>query len=130
MGGARKIFADVGKIEGGQQEGRKKAIVKRQDAGGHDQFGRAVIRAGLGGATAPGGGGTPVTIDELEGCFDSLATAANKGKKTSDELVKANSPLTSSILELTATNTRLTKEVESLSQEVNKYKKGGQENNG
>ena len=47
-----------------------------------------------------------------------------------DELVNNNSNLTSSISELAATNTRLTKEVESLSQEVNKYNKGGQEING
>ena len=63
------------------KKAEKKAIVKRQDAGGHDQFGRAVIGAGVGGATAPGGGGTTVTIDELEGCFDRLAMAANKEKK-------------------------------------------------
>ena len=47
-----------------------------------------------------------------------------------DELVKTNYTLTSSITELVATNTRLTKEVASLSQEVKKYKKGGQELNG
>ena len=45
------------------------------------------------------------------------------GKTTLDELVKTNSTLTSSITELAATNTQLTKEVENLSQEVNKYKK-------
>ena len=78
----------------------------------------------------PGGRGTPVKIDELEGCFDSLATAATTGKKKLDELVKTNSTLTSSITELAAMNTRLTKEVASLSQEVNKYKKWGQEING
>ena len=46
-----------------------------------------------------------------------------------DELVKTNSSLTSSIAELAETNTQLTKEVASLSQEVKKYKKGGQEIN-
>ena len=44
-----------------------------------------------------------------------------------DELVKTNSTMISSIAELAATNTQLTKEVEILSQEVNKYKKGDQE---
>ena len=47
-----------------------------------------------------------------------------------DELVKTNSTLTTSITQLTGTNTWLTKEVASLAQEVNKYKKGWQENKG
>ena len=104
--------------------------MKRQAAGGQDQFEGSVLKTGAGGAAAPGGRGTPVTIDELEGCFDSLTTAETKGKKTLDELVKTNSTLTSSIVELSATKTQLTKEVASLSQEVNKYKKGGREING
>ena len=104
-------------------------MAKHQAVGGRDQFGGAVLRAGVGGAAAPGGGGSPVTIDELEGCFDSLATATTTGKSMLDELVKSNSTLTLSIAELTATSTRLTMEVESLSQELNKYKKGGQDNN-
>ena len=108
----------------------KQSRVKRQSAGVQDQFGGAVLEARTGGAATPGGRGTPVTIDELEGCFDSLATAASTGKSTLDELVKANSALTSSIAELAATNTCLTKEVASLSKEVKKYKKGGQELNG
>ena len=101
----------------------KQSIVKRQAAGGQDQFGGAVMYARKGGVETPGGRGTPVTIDELEGCFDSLATAETKGKTTLDELVKTNSTLYSSIAEFVATKTRLTKDVASLSQEVNKYKK-------
>ena len=89
-----------------------------------------MIRAGAGGSAAPGGRGTPITIDELEGYFDSLYTAETTGKTTLDELFKTYSTQTSSIAELAAKKTRLTKEVEILSQEVNKYKKGGQENNG
>ena len=98
--------------------------MKRQAAGVQDQFGGALLEACTG--ATPGSRGTSVTIDELEGCFYSLATASTTGKTILDELVKNNSTLTSSIAELDATNTRLTKEVANLSQEVNKYKKGGQ----
>ena len=90
--------------------------MKRQAAVGRDQFGGDVLRAGTEVATAPGGGGTPVIIYEIEGCFDRLATAATTGKSTLNELVKANSTLILSIAELTTTNNRLTKEVASLSQ--------------
>ena len=98
--------------------------MKRQAAGRHDQFGGAVIKARAGGYATPGRRWTPVTVDESEGCFYSLVTAATTGKTALDELVKTNSTLTSSIAELAATNTQLTKEVARLSQEVNKYKKG------
>ena len=104
--------------------------MKRQAAGGQDQFVGDVLKAGAGGAAAPDRRVTPSTIDELEGCFDSLATAATTGKTMLDELVKNNSTLTSSIAELAATNTELTREVAIFSQEVNKCKKGGQEING
>ena len=88
--------------------------MKRQAAGGQDHFGGAVLEARAGGAATPGGIGTPVTMDELEGCFDSLAATASTGITTMDELVKTNSTLTSPISELAATNTRLTKEMASL----------------
>ena len=100
--------------------------MKRQAEGGQYQFGWAVLEARAGGSATPGGRVTPVTIDELEGYFDSLATAATTGKTMLDYLVKINSTLTSSIAELAATKTRLIKEVASLSQEVNKYNRGGQ----
>ena len=90
--------------------------MKRQAAGGQDQFGGAVLGAGAWGDAAPYRRVTSVTIDELEGCFDGLATAETTGKTTLDELVKTNFTLTSSIAELAATNTQLTNELESLSQ--------------
>ena len=104
--------------------------MERQAAGGKDRFVGAVLKAHAGRAATSGGIGTSVTIDELEGCFDSLETTETTGKIKLDELVKTNSTLTSSIAELAAKNTRLFKEVSSLSQEVNKYKKRGQEING
>ena len=77
-----------------------------QAAGVQDQFGGAVLEARAGGGSAiPGGRGTPVTIDELGGCFYRLAMAASTGKTKLDELVKTNSTLTSPIAELAATNT-------------------------
>ena len=97
--------------------------MERQDAGRQDQFGGSVLEVSTGGAVTPGGRVTPVTIDELEGCFYSLNTAATTGKTTLDQLVNTNSTLTSSIAESAATNNQLTKEVASLSQEVNKCKK-------
>ena len=60
----------------------KQAMAKRQAAGGRDQFGVAVLGADAGGDAAPGGGGNPVTIDEIEGCFDSLDADATTGKAT------------------------------------------------
>ena len=104
--------------------------MERQAAGGKDRFVGAVLKAHAGRAATSGGIGTSVTIDELEGCFDSLETTETTGKIKLDELVKTKSTLTSSIAELAAENTRLFKEVSSLSQEVNKYKKRGQEING
>ena len=59
----------------------KQARVKRQAAGGQDHFGGAVLKARSGGSATPSRRGTPVTIDQLEGCFDSLATSATTGKQ-------------------------------------------------
>ena len=118
-----------GKLKELYKKAEKQARVKRQDLGGHDKLGGDVLGAGAGGDAAPGRRGNPVKIDELEGCFYSLATAATTGKIMLDELVKTNSTLTPPIADLDTTNNRLTKEVAIVSQEVKKYKKGGQEVN-
>ena len=76
-------------------KGEKQSRVKRQAACGQDHFGGAVLEARTVGAATPGKRGTPVIIDELEGCFDSLATASTTGETTLDELVNTNSALTS-----------------------------------
>ena len=52
-------------MEGAVQKSEKQARVKPQAKGGQDQFGGAVLKAGAGGAAAPGRRGIPVTIDEL-----------------------------------------------------------------
>ena len=59
--------------------------MKRQAAGVNDHFGGAVLEACAGGAVTPGRRGTPVTIDELEGCFDSLSKAETTGKTMLDK---------------------------------------------
>ena len=103
--------------------------MKCQAAGRQDQFLGSVLKARERGGATTGRRGTPVTIYELEGCFDSLATAATTEKTTLDEFIKTNSTLTSSIAGLADMETRLTKEVASLSHEMNKYKEGVQEIN-
>ena len=60
---------------------RKKPRVKRQAAGGQKQFGRAVLKVRAGGAANPSRRGTPVTIDELEDCFDSPIKRQLQGKQ-------------------------------------------------
>ena len=86
------------------KKGEKQSRVKRQAAGGQDQFVGTVLEVHAGGSATPVGRVTPLTIDELEGCFCSLATATTTGETTLDELVKTNSTLTSSIAELAAKN--------------------------
>ena len=65
----------------------RKATVKRMSAKNVEQFdsvatGSARNNGGGsgGGANPPAGRPSPVTLDELEGCFDSLAGAAVTGK--------------------------------------------------
>ena len=50
-----------------------------------------------------GGVRESVTMDELEGCFDSLANAAVTGKDTLESLVNSNSTLTKTNAELSET---------------------------
>ena len=44
----------------------------------------------------------PVTLEELEGCFDSLATAAVTGKNFIEALLKNNTLITKTNVELSA----------------------------
>ena len=87
------------------KKAEKQSRVKRWVVGGQDQFEEAVLEACTGGSATPGGRVTSVTIDELEVCFDNLATVASTGTTPLDELINNNSTLTSSIAELAATNT-------------------------
>ena len=107
-----------------------KAIVKCMAVGNVEQFGGA-SNVGAhsdgggsgGGCKPPAGRPYPVTLNELEGCFGSLAGAAVTGTETLDELVKSNATLSKSIAALTETNSRLAKKVEN--QAVELKKRGG-----
>ena len=110
----------------------RNAVVKRMASGNVEKFGGAASSSGIAGGS-PGGNGNPpagppsaLTLDELEGCFDSLAGAAMTNKDTVDELVKANATMNKAIATVTDTNARLTKKVEAQAVELQKCQlKGG-----
>ena len=92
----------------------RKAVVKRIAARNLEQFGgastggHAIDRTNRNGrAEPPPGRPVPVTLDDLEGCFDSLAGAEGAKVPTLDELVKTNAALMKSISTLTDTNAKL-----------------------
>ena len=91
-----------------------KSIIKRKTGGDVEQFVGVAIGSAGRGEEPPTGCPTPVTLDELEVCFDSLASAAVTGKETLDELVKSNASLTKKVATLTNSNSCLTKKVEAL----------------
>ena len=62
-------------------------------------------------------------MEDLEGCFDSLASVAVTGKGVLEELVKYNASLTITIATLTDSNACLAKKVEILTEVL--AKKGG-----
>ena len=81
-----------------------KAIIKRKSGVDVEQFVGAAIGGAGRGKEPPTGRPIPVTLDELEGCFDSLDTTAVTGKDTLDELVKSNAALTKISATLTDAN--------------------------
>ena len=62
-------------------------------------------------------------MEDLEGCFDSLAGVAVMGKGVLEELVNSNAYLTITIATLTDSNARLAKNVKTLTDAL--AKKGG-----
>ena len=77
-----------------------------------------------------GGDGKAVTMDELEGCFDSLANAAVTSKDTLESLVNSNSTLTKTNAELSDTIKAQVAEIKALkaslaSSKANKKGNGG-----
>ena len=66
-------------------------------------------------------------MEDLEGCFDSLAGVAMTGKRVLEELVKSNASLTIIISTLTDSNTRFAKKVEILTEVLTKKRGGGVE---
>ena len=73
-----------------------------------------------GGREPPIGRPTPATLEDVEGCFDSLAGVVATESATLAELVKTNATLTSTNATLTATIQKLTKVVNDLME----WKKG------
>ena len=61
---------------------------------------------------------TLATVEDLEGCFDSLSGVAVTGKGVLEELVKSNSSLTITIATLTKTNACLSNKVETSTVEL------------
>ena len=66
-------------------------------------------------------------MEDLYGCFDSLAGVAVTGKGVLEELVNSNASLTVTIATLTDTNARLVKKVETLTEALAKKGGGGVE---
>ena len=95
----------------------QKDIIKRKARRDVEQFGGVEI-GGVGRGEEPQTGRpTPVTLDELEGCFDSLASTVVTGKDMLDELAKSNVALTKTVSNLNDTNSCLMKKVEDLTNE-------------
>ena len=92
-----------------------------------ERFGGAALGGASRGKEPPAERPTPATVEDLEGCFDSLAGVAMTGKGVLEELVKSNASLTITITTLTDTNTRLSKKVETLTVELAKKGEGGGE---
>ena len=110
----------------------KKAYMKETiqiQAGGKEaeQFGGAALGGAVGGKEPPAGRPTPATVEDLEGCFDSLAGVAVKVKRVLEEMVKSNDSLTITIATLTDSNARLAKNVETLTAVLAKKGGGGVE---
>ena len=72
----------------------------------------------------PAGRPPPATLEDIEGCFDSLAGVVATESATLAELVKNNAALTATNAELTATIVKLTKLVSELTA-AKKSRSGG-----
>ena len=81
---------------------------------GGENFGGAVLGGAGGGKEPPEGCPTPATVEYLEGFFDSLAGVVVTGKVVLEEVVKSNVSPTITIATLTDNNTRLWKNVKTL----------------
>ena len=69
----------------------------------------------------------PDTVEDLEGCLDILSGVAVTVKKVLEEMVNSNASLTNTIATLTNTNSRLSKRVETLTEELANKGGGGGE---
>ena len=101
----------------------------RIQAGGKEteQFGGAALGGAVEEKEPRDGCPTLATLEDLEGCFDSMVNVAVKGKGVLEELVNSNVSLTITIANLTDTNTRFAKKVETLIEALAKKGGGGVE---
>ena len=90
-----------------------------------EQFGGAAIDNAGSREEPPKGRPTPVTLDELEVCFNNLASSDVTGNDTLDELVKSNASIDKTVATLTNANSRFTKKVEALTNKSKSKKDGG-----
>ena len=89
-----------------------KETIRIQEGGKEaEQFGGAELCGAVGRKEPCAGRPTPATVEDLEGCFDSLEGVAGTGKGVLEELEKSNASLTITIATLTDTNARLMKKV-------------------
>ena len=92
-----------------------------------EQLGGAALGSAGRGKEPPAGRPAPLTVEDLEGCFDSLAGVAETGKVVLEEMANSNASLTNTIATLTDTNYRLSKKVEMLTAVLAKKGGGGGE---
>ena len=96
-------------------------LLRRQAMGEGDKFDGAATQVlafpSNGRGEPPAGRPTPATLEDVEGCFDSLAGVVATESATLSELVKTNATLTSTNATLTATILKLTKVVNDLTEE-------------
>jgi hypothetical protein len=78
-----------------------------------------------GGADADEDNGAAFTVEDLEACFDNLASAAKAERSTLDELVKSNAALVRTNGELVAANNKLDQRVTQLNNTIANLKKNG-----
>ena len=85
MGGPLLEGEEVGEVEG-DSTGRPttRPLSSGRRGGDVEQFVGTAISGSGRGDEPPTGCPTPVTLDKLEGCFDSLASADINGKDTLD----------------------------------------------
>ena len=82
-----------------------KETIRIQEGGKEaEQFGGAALGGAVGGKEPLAGHPTLATVEDLEGCFDSLAGVAVTVKGVLEELVKSNASLTITIATLIDSN--------------------------
>ena len=103
-------------------------LLRRQVMGTGEKCGSAATHTTLAiGREPPTGNGRPVpsTLEDVEGCFDSLAGVVATESATLAELVKANAALVASNATLTSSNATLTTSNAKLTKALAESKGGG-----